>query len=242
MGSDTDVEYKVDIVENKAPFELEDSTNSDKPVDAFTQTKSKSAFLSARKFADNNKAFLFYTGLKNFGKFLFVLSTLGPAAYHLNYIWRPCEMLSVEDQFFLTLVKLRTNKTNFELSLSFNVPEYTVSNTFITWVNFMYHQWKEIDIWPSCDLVRYFMPEDFKKKFPKTRIIIDGMERPVMKPKSATAQQSTFSSYKNRNTVKVLVGCAPSGLVTFLSPTYGGSTSDRQCEKRIFNVIQAMKL
>ena len=59
LGSDIDVEYEVDIVENEAPFELVDSTNSDKPVDAFTQTESKSAFLSARKFADNNKAFLF---------------------------------------------------------------------------------------------------------------------------------------------------------------------------------------
>ena len=76
------------------------------------------------------------------------------------------------------------------------------------------------------------MPEDFKKKFPKTRIIIDRMECPVVKPKPVIAQQFTFSSYKNRNTVKVLVGYTPSGLVTFLSPAFGGSTSDRQCVER----------
>ena len=45
-------------------------------------------------------------------------------------------------------------------------------------------------------------------------------------------QQATFSTYKNRNTVKVLVGITPAGLVSYVSPAYGGSTSDRQiCER-----------
>ena len=52
------------------------------------------------------------------------------------------------------------------------------------------------------------------------------------KPKDPRAQQATFSSYKNRNTLKVLVGSTPGGLVNDVSPAYGGCTSDRQTVER----------
>ncbi|CAC5357652.1 unnamed protein product [Mytilus coruscus] len=142
------------------------------------------------------------------------------------------EQLSVENQFFLTLIKLRQHKTNFELSRLFNISETAVVNIWVTWVNFMSRQWREVKTFPDRDIVRFFSPHDFKTKFPSTRIIIDGTECPVMKPKSPIAQQSTFSTYKNRNTIKLLVGATPGGLVNYVSPAYGGSTSDRQiCER-----------
>ena len=50
----------------------------------------------------------------------------------------------------------------------------------------------------------------------------------VEKPSNATAQQATFSTYKNRNPLKALVGIDPSGLLTFISDLYGGSISDRE--------------
>ncbi|CAC5384470.1 unnamed protein product [Mytilus coruscus] len=96
----------------------------------------------------------------------------------------------------------------------------------------MSRQWREVKTFPDRDIVRFFNPRDFKTKFPSTRIIIDGTECPVMKPKSPIAQQSTFSTYKNRNTIKLLVGAIPGGLINYVSPAYGGSTSDRQiCER-----------
>lgn len=140
--------------------------------------------------------------------------------------------MSVENQFFLTLIKLRRHKTNFELSRLFNISETSVINIWVTWINFMSRQWREIQIWPSQDIVRYFSPQDFRAKFPKTRVIIDGTECPVKKPRSPVAQQSTFSTYKNRNTIKILVGSTPGGLISYVSNAYGGSTSDRQiCER-----------
>ena len=91
--------------------------------------------------------------------------------------------------------------------------------------NLNYLQWSQINWWPSRELVSYYMPSDFKSKYPKTRIIVDVMECPIHKPTQPVAQQATFSTYKNRNTVKVLVGITPGGLVSFVSPAYGGSAS-----------------
>ena len=62
----------------------------------------------------------------------------------------------------------------------------------------MAEQWREINIWPSRNLVRYFNPSDFKSKFPTTRVIIDVTECSIKKPKAPRAQQSTFSTYKNK--------------------------------------------
>ncbi|KAK9727489.1 DDE superfamily endonuclease [Popillia japonica] len=41
-------------------------------------------------------------------------------------------------------------------------------------------------------------------------------------------QKSTYSTYKQRNTWKGLVGVAPNGVVTFVSKLYPGSTSDKK--------------
>ena len=196
-----------------------------------TQTQSWPS-LCVEKFENDPAGMMFYTGLHSYYDFNFVLASLGKAAFHLNYLYYRTEQLSVENQLFLTLIKLRQHKTNFELSRLFNISEPAVSNIWVTWINFMAKQWREINIWPEQDLVRYFSPQDFKRQFPTTRVIIDGTECPIKKPKSPIAQQSTFSTYKNRNTIKLLVGATPGGLVSFISASYGGSTSDRQiCER-----------
>ena len=72
------------------------------------------------------------------------------------------------------------------------------------------------------------MPEIFKKDYPNTRIIIDATELVIERPSSLSHQSATFSNYKNKNTVKVLVGITPSGVISFVSQTYEGSISDRK--------------
>ena len=188
--------------------------------------------LCVEKFIYDPPGIMFYTELQTYEVFIFVLATLGNAVYELNYLYYRSEQLSVENQLFLTLIKIRQHKTNFELSRLFNISETAVVNIWVTWVNFMAKQWREVNMFPDRDIVRFFSPLGFKAKFPSTRIIIDGTECPVMKPKSPIAQQATFSTYKNRNTIKLLVGATPGGLVNYVSPAYGGSTSDRQiCER-----------
>lgn len=225
------------IQDGVAPLRTESATQTD--MDAApaayhnvpTQTPPLPPF-SVEQFVKDSDGIQFYTGLKDYETFKFVLQTLGPAVNCLNYYGGANPALVIEDQFFLTLIKLRQHPTNFELSRWFKLSENGVSSVFITWVNFMACQWGEIDWWPSRELVSFFAPTDFYAKFPRTRVIVDGTECPIMKPKQPIAQQATFSTYKNQNTVKVLVGATPGGLTSYVSPAYGGPTSDRQiCER-----------
>lgn len=96
----------------------------------------------------------------------------------------------------------------------------------------MYVQLREYDWWPSRAMVSFHCPTDFKKHFPKTRVILDGTEIPISKPGNPTAQRATWSTYKNKNTVKVVVGITPGGLVSYVSAAYGGSASDRKIVER----------
>ena len=45
-------------------------------------------------------------------------------------------------------------------------------------------------------------------------------------------QQMTYSSYKNHNTYKALVGISPGGAITFVSKLYLGSISDLMLTKK----------
>ena len=61
--------------------------------------------------------------------------------------------------------------------------------------------------------------------YPQTRCIIDATELIIDIP---SAQQLTFSNYRNHNTAKALVGITPSGAICFISDLYGGNISDKK--------------
>jgi hypothetical protein len=54
-------------------------------------------------------------------------------------------------------------------------------------------------------------------------VIIDATEVFIQQPSLPELQQRTFSSYKNHNTFKALIGISPSGAVTFVSKLYPGN-------------------
>ena len=136
--------------------------------------------------------------------------------------------LPLEEQLFMTLVRLRLGLLERDLAFRFNISQGTVSKITNTWINLMYHSFKSIERFPSWGLVRQYMPEAFKKDYPNTRIIIDATKFFIERPSSLVSQSSTFSSYKNRNTIKVLIGITPSGVISFVSEAYEGSISDRK--------------
>ena len=84
------------------------------------------------------------------------------------------------------------------------------------------------------------MPQPFKDTYPNTHVIIDCTELLVEMPTSFRSQSATYSSYKNHNTAKGLIGISPAGYPTFVSELYAGPSSDKQVTKDcgILNLLE----
>ena len=136
------------------------------------------------------------------------------------------------DEFFLTLVRLRLGLLEQDITYCFGVSQSTVSRIFTTWINFMYLQFNQISLWPPREFVQANMPKAFKLQCPTTRVIIDATELFVQQPSLPELQQLTFSSYKNHNTYKGLIGISPSGAVMFVSKLYPGGILDKELTRR----------
>ena len=106
-----------------------------------------------------------------------------------------------------------------------------VSRYFTTWVCFLYQQLKEINWSPEVDQVLATQPIAFKEKYPTTYSIIDASEVFIETPSDLFMQSSTWSNYKHHNTAKVLIGCTPNGVISFVSPLYVGGISDVELTK-----------
>ncbi len=171
---------------------------------------------------------LYYTGFGAYDHFKYVFGCLGPAAENLKYK----SPLTAQNEFLLTLMKLRQNKDDEELGYFFSLPRKIVGRIFHTWINFLFYQLKELDLWLPREVIRQHLPTEFQKKYPETRVIIDGTEVGIDKPSRPKDQSVTWSSYKNKNTIKVIVGISPKGVITYVSDAYGGSASDRQIVER----------
>ena len=141
-------------------------------------------------------------------------------------------LLTPREEFLMALCRLRQAMPVKHLAFLFGVSETTVSRNFISWINFMYLRFGLINIWPSREDVDAAMPEDFKAKYPSTRVIIDCTEIKCQMPSSLLLNSQLFSSYKNNTTLKGLVGISPSGAITYISQLYTGSISDRAIVER----------
>ncbi|KAK6169859.1 hypothetical protein SNE40_020834 [Patella caerulea] len=208
-------------VDVAVPVDCEPSQNNNVEIQCHLLSDINSKF-SIENFCENPGAIKYYSGFNNYNHFMFFFNLLGPVVFDLNY---KCSLLEPKDQLFLTLMKLRQAKEDLELSIFFKVSESTVSQLINVWINFLYFQLKEINIWPEKSIVQETMPSNFKSAFPTTRVVLDATEIPISKPQNVDAQSMTFSTYKNKNTLKTIIGCSPRGLVSYISDSYGGSAS-----------------
>ena len=115
-----------------------------------------------------------------------------------------------------------------DLAFIFQISQSTVYRIVITWINFLYSKFKGISLWPSKQRVNHFMPQLLKEFYPTTRCIIDATELFIRIPSDPQAEQLTFSSYKNHNTLKASIGITPLEVISFIFDLYGGCISDRE--------------
>ena len=193
------------------------------------------------EISNDDSAIHFYTGFPDYTTLLICFNFLGDSVKHLNY-WYANRMkqdhvlsnkgapraLNPLNEFFMVLCRFRLGLLEQDLAHRFGISQSTVSRVCITWINLLFVKFKEVPIWPTREQVDQFMPQCFKENYPSTRCIIDATEIFIQQPSSPAAQQMTFSSYKNHNTLKAIVAITPNGSVCFVSKLFGGCVSDRE--------------
>ena len=212
---------------------------------------------SVDNFKDNSKLFRFYTGLPDYETFRIIFESFGKAVYSLVYIGTntnvgklesadhikrgPKRSLSVEQEFFLVLVRLRLGLLEEDIAYRAGVSSSHFSRIWITWLDFLHCKFRAYPIWPSKSAIQKTMPTCFRESYPTTRVIIDCTEIYIERPSSLRSQSATYSNYKHNNTVKGLLGIAPSGAVSFVSDLYTGRTSDKKAayDCNLYSLLEA---
>ena len=193
--------------------------------------------------SENDTMVKFYTGIPTSGLFLWLYEGVHDKLLRLNYYkgteshersnaskgYRPGppRKLDHKSELLLTFMKLRLNLLEKDLGFRFEVSVQHVSAILSTYISFLGRELKKFIVWPSVEAVKGYNPTCFKK-LGTVIAIIDCTEISAQTPSIAKSNSQMYSSYKGRTTVKVLVGCSPSGSVSYVSKASGGSMSDRE--------------
>ena len=81
-------------------------------------------------------------------------------------------------------------------------------------------------LWPRRGVLQKTMPACFQGSFgKKVAVIVDYFEIFIERPSDLFVRACTWSSYKHHNTVKVLLGTTPQGVISYVSEAWGGRVS-----------------
>lgn len=145
-----------------------------------------------------------------------------------EHISNASKTLSKEQEFLLCLVKLPQNYTFQDITFQLNVSLSTVQRSFHNTLDVFYKRLGFLVSWPNRENLQVSMPMCFREAFgKKVAVIIDCFELFSETPSGALNKVYTYSNYKKHQTVKYLIGIAPQGVVTFITPGWGGRTSDK---------------
>lgn len=135
------------------------------------------------------------------------------------------------DQFLATMMRLKVGLYVQDMAERIGVSVGAFSQYLTTWVCLLYKELKELNPFPSRDVIQRNMLSCFKS-FPNLRVILDCTEIFIQRSSSLVNQNQSFSNYNHHTTLKFLVGITPSGVISFVSEGFGGRVSDRQMIER----------
>ncbi|KAM9383853.1 uncharacterized protein KZ484_005792 [Pholidichthys leucotaenia] len=183
------------------------------------ELKSSLSRFEVENFQGNDEKVRFLTGLTSCTLLMTLFSYLEP--------FLPKSSIEKFPMMMMTLMRLRLNLSCQFLAFLFNVHQSTVSRILSKMIDVMYVKLKPLVIWPDRDTLQKSMPIVFQRLFEtKCAMIIHCFEVLIDKPSNTKARAATWSSQKQHNTVKFLLGVTPQGVISYISRSWGGQVSD----------------
>ena len=120
---------------------------------------------------ESNETCMFWTGVPKLAVLTFIFDWVLPCAKNTK-LWmgnkkhqkeskqhKPKKrLLSLFEEFILTLVRLRRSFDTYEFGTLFGVSSSHVSHVFTTWVNLLYKCFLPLLEWPSVEIIHHNMP------------------------------------------------------------------------------------
>lgn len=197
------------------------------------------------RFSSDSNMIYFYTGFMDYVTLKAFFASLRPSSANA-VVWKQCqqdaetivkdggsgeETLSLIDQFFLFLCKVRQGFPEEDLAIRFNVSQSTVTKMIITWANYLYILFRDLVSWPSRESIDKHMPAIFQATYPRARVILSCIELKVQASSFPNPLPKPFSVQNKYTVFKGLLGISPHGDIIFKSPLYSGSTSENEIIK-----------
>ena len=196
----------------------------------------KSRMTSLEALKENDADFYAATGLPNYSVFQALEKYFRSKAERMIW-WREDESpvrkriynlrkrrISIEDQFFAVLVRIRTATSVRELARRLNIKRSFFSIMYTTWINFLYMELSDLMRYTTARGVRHGAVEF--KHFPNTRMVVDCAEVFTQRPSDRTSKELLSCIYKNCSSIKFLVGTSPNGAVLYVAKLPGGRPRD----------------
>lgn len=197
---------------------------------------------SINRFRNDDDSISFYTGFPNYDTLMVCFELVANKAEDMSYgkydrkLFNTSPLqspgvprsLSLLDEFFLVLVRIRLGLLERDLADRFGVSESTVSRICTSWIRLLRLELEPLVNWPHKEQIVDYMPAIFKAKYPDVVVIIDCTEIKMESPSALDNQSACYSYYKSNTTMKGLVGITPSGVCSFVSDLYTGSISDKE--------------
>ncbi len=125
-------------------------------------------------------------------------------------------------------MRLRRNITVTVLANVFGISHTTASRIIMSWILFL---GKELEFLVNFSTVADLSDLTYPKAYRgirNLRGIIDCTEFYIETPYRLPSQRSTYSNYKSRNTLKLLLSISPIAHINFVSSLFTGSISDKE--------------
>lgn len=156
-------------------------------------TKYGKHVITANAFLTTDSKVRLYTGLPNKSAFAHLFQHIQVKAKRMRY-WRgkktvvlskmrnykksprkpgPHHKISIKDQLFLTLAKLRLGLHTEFLADLFGISKSTCSNNFNSFMKLLVEELHPLIFWPSKEAIQEHMPQQLKCKYPQLRCTID---------------------------------------------------------------------